>query len=132
MACVVVAVGENCDLMYGSEVWGIVQGPYAQYALSTCNLTTLKPFSLLLGKVGTIPIVGGTNLQCLQEADLKTHGRRDGWPDWHGFRWNPTGQSSRRENCDYRARGDGIDFVNGLGANVVVDYHEQYIRYPGQ
>ena len=68
MAGVVVAVGENCDLMYGSEVWGIVQGAYAQYALATCSLTTLKPFSLSLGKVGTIPIVGGTSLQCLQEA----------------------------------------------------------------
>ena len=43
-----------------------------------------------------------------------------------------TGQSSRRENCDNRATGEGIDFVNGLGANVVVDYHEQNIRYPGQ
>ena len=62
MAGVVVAVGENCDLMYGSEVWGIVQGAYAQYALAPCSLTTLKPFSLSLGKVGTIPIAGGTSL----------------------------------------------------------------------
>ena len=61
MAGVVVAVVENCDLMYGSEVWGIVQGAYAQYDLATCSLTTLKPFSLSLGKVGTIPIVGGTS-----------------------------------------------------------------------
>ena len=37
MAGVVVAVGEDCDLMYGSEVWGIVQGAYAQYALATCS-----------------------------------------------------------------------------------------------
>ena len=39
--------------------------------------------------------------------------------------WSPIGQSSQRENCDNRATGDGIDFMNGLGANVVVDYHEQ-------
>ena len=135
MAGVVVAVGENCDLMYGSGVWGIVQGAYAQYALAPCSLTTLKPLSLSLGKVGTIPIAGGTSLLCLQRRallDLETHGRREGWPGWHGFHWNPIGQCSRRENCDYRATGDGIDFVNGLGANVVVDYHEQNIRYPGQ
>ena len=68
MAGVVVAVGENCDLMYGSEVWGIVQSAYAQYALAPCSLMTLKPFSLSLEKVGTIPIVGETSLQCLQEA----------------------------------------------------------------
>ena len=30
------------------------------------------------------------------------------------------------------ATGDEIDFVNGLGADVVVDNHEQNIRYPGQ
>ena len=137
MAGVVVAVGENCDLMYGSEVWGIVQGAYAQYALATCSLTTLKPFLLSLGKVGTIPIVGRDQLAVSagsgRSLDLETHGRRDGWPVWHWFHWNPTGQSSRRGNCDYRGKGeDGIDFVNGLGADVVVDYHEQNIRYPGQ
>ena len=30
------------------------------------------------------------------------------------------------------ATGHGIDFVDGLGADVVVDYVEQNIRYPGQ
>ena len=34
----------------------------------------------------------------------------------------------RRGNCDYRVTGDGIDFVNGLGAVVVVVYHEQNTR----
>ena len=51
MAGVVVAVGEDYDLMYGSEVWGIVQGAYAQYALATCSLTTLKPSSLSLERL---------------------------------------------------------------------------------
>ena len=41
---------------------------YAQCALATCSLSTFKPFSLSLGKVGTISIVGGTGLQCLQET----------------------------------------------------------------
>ena len=68
MAGFVVAVGENCELRYGSEVWGIVQGAYAQYSLATCSLTTLKPFSLSFGKAGTISTVGETSLQCLQEA----------------------------------------------------------------
>ena len=57
----VVEVGENYDLMYGSEVWGIVQSAYVRYALAPKSLTTFKPFSLSLGKVGTIPIVGGTS-----------------------------------------------------------------------
>ena len=29
IASVVFAVSENCDLIYGSDVWGIVQGAYA-------------------------------------------------------------------------------------------------------
>ena len=39
MAGVVVAVGEDSDPMYGSVMWGIVQGTYAQCALLTCSLT---------------------------------------------------------------------------------------------
>ena len=49
--------------------WGIVQSAYVQSALSTYNLTTVKPFSLLLEKVSTTTIVGGTRLQCLQETE---------------------------------------------------------------
>ena len=63
-----VAVNENCDLLYDSKVWGIVQSAYVQYVLSTYNLTMLKPFSLSLEKVNTISMVGETSLQCLQEA----------------------------------------------------------------
>ena len=48
MAGVVVAVGEDCILMYGSEVWSIVQGAYTQCALAICSLTMLKPLSLSL------------------------------------------------------------------------------------
>ena len=57
-----------------------MQGVYAHYALASCSLTTLKPFSLSLGEVSTIPIVGGTSLQYLQEPmllDLEPPGRRD-------------------------------------------------------
>ena len=134
MAGVVVAVGENCDLMYGSEVWSIVQGAYAQYALATCSLTTLKPFSLSFGKVGTISIVGGTSLQCLQEAGAP--GPRN--PRSSG-RLASLARVSLESNkvlgagtVNTAETGDGIDFVNGLGADVVVDYHEQKIRYSGQ
>ena len=78
MLGVVVAVREDCNLLFGSEVWGIVQGAYAQYALAPCSLKALKPFPCR-GKVGTIPIVGGT---CRKYAlwNVKTPGLRDGWP----------------------------------------------------
>ena len=42
MLGVVVAVREDCNLLSGSEVWGIVQGAYAQYALAPCSPKTLE------------------------------------------------------------------------------------------
>ena len=43
-----------------------------------------------------------------------------------------TGQSSQRDNWDFRVLRDNIDFLNGLGVNLVVDDHKQNIRNPGQ
>ena len=65
-----------------------------------------------------------------RSLDLETHGRRDGWPGWHRFHWSPTGQSSRRGTVITAATRDGFDFVKGLGADVVVDYHEQNMSIP--
>ena len=79
---------ENCDQMYGSEMWGIVQGAYAPYALVTCSLTSLKPFSLSLEKDWHDPHRGGTSLQYLRTPvlpDLETHGPRVDSPGWYGF-----------------------------------------------
>ena len=77
MPGVVVAVGKDCNLLYGSEVWGIVQGAYAQYALAPCSLMTLKPFSFPLGKVGTIPITGETSCSVRRKRALLDHRFRE-------------------------------------------------------
>merc|ERR1712136_504155 len=131
MAGVVVAVGEDCDLMYGSEVWGIVQGAYAQYALATCSLTTLKPFSLSLVEAGTIPVVGQTSLQCLQEAGAPWTSKPTvvvtAGQGGTGFIGVQLAKALGAGTVITAATGDGIDFVKGLGADVVVDYHVQNI-----
>jgi len=131
MAGIVVAVGEDCDLVYGSEVWGIVQGAYAQYALATCSLTTLKPFSLSLVEAGTIPIVGGTSLQCLKEAGAPWTSKPTvvvtAGQGGTGFIGVQLAKALGAGTVITAATGDGIDFVKGLGADVVVDYHEQNI-----
>ena len=115
-------------------MWGIVQGAYAQYALAPCSLTTLKTFFHC--RWGTIPIAGGTSLQCLQRnkrswtstpSVVVTAGQVG-----TGFIGIQLAKVVGAGTVTYRATGDGIDFLNGLGVNVVVDYHEQNIRYPGQ
>ena len=70
MACVVVAVGEDYDPMYGSEVWGIVQGVYAQHALLTCSLTTLKPSSLSLERLARFPGEGCADTAVHEDAQF--------------------------------------------------------------
>ena len=122
----VVAVSENCGQLSGSEMWGIVQSAYAQCALMTCSLTTLKPFSLSLEKVSMIPIVEGTSLQYLQDA---------GAP---GPRNSTLLVSIRRYGTSFIEgtastavmRNDFV-FVYGLGADVEANHHEQNIRFPG-
>ena len=73
---------------------------------------------------GTTPIVEGTCLQCRRKRallDLETHGRRAGW---HEFHWNPIVRIlDAKTVC--RVTEAGIDFVNGLDANVVVDCHDR-------
>ena len=75
------------------------------------------------------------SLQCPQKRvllDLETHGRRDGWPGCCGFHWNPIAKVLGAGTAITATTGDDIVLVNGLAADVVVDYHEQNIRYPGQ
>ena len=93
----------------------------AQYALATCSLTTLNlSYCRWKRLVRSLLLKGPVCSVCRsgRSLDLEAHCRRDRWPGWHGFHRSPTGQSSRRGNCDYRATGDGF---------VVMDYHEQNI-----
>ena len=90
-----------------------MQGAYAQYALATCSLTTLKPFALSLEKVGSIPFAGKDSLQCLQRRallGLETHSCRVNSTGWYGSHWRPIGRSPRHENFDYCATGEVIGF----------------------
>jgi len=65
VAGIVEAVGENCGLTTGMEVWGVVNGSYANYALGDCTLVRQKPLYLGFGDAGTVPTVGLTSLQSL-------------------------------------------------------------------
>jgi len=131
MSGIVVALGEHCDLALGSQVWGTVQGAYAQYALANCSLTTLKPLSASFVEAGTIPVVGLTSLQCLQKTGapwaskptvVVTSGQGG-----TGFIGIQLAKALGAGTVITAATGDGISYVKGLGADVVVDYREQDI-----
>merc|ERR1719450_440028 len=109
----------------------MVQGAYAQYALATCSLTTLKPFSLSLVEAGTIPIVGGTSLQCLQEAGAPWTSKPTvvvtAGQGGTGFIGVQLAKALGAASVITAATGDGIDFVKSLGADKVIDYKKQDI-----
>eukprot|EP00937_MAST-01D_sp_MAST-1D-sp2_P006448 g6448.t1 len=66
----VVALGSGCSrLSIGDRVWAnrfAIGGGMAEYALATEAQTGVMPASLSFVEAGTVPIVGGTALQCLQ------------------------------------------------------------------
>jgi len=125
----VVAVGSSCpNFQVGDEVWGGIQGSYAQYAVANCKSIGLKPNNLDFVEAGTIPVVGGTARSCLLSAGLVrsnltvviTSGQGG-----TGFMAVQLAKAMGANRVITSASGDGIDFVKALGADVVVDYHKQ-------
>ena len=120
----------NSSFSIHAVKWPVSKDAYAKYALATCN-DDVQTFLIVAGKVGKIPIVGGTGLRYLQKQallDFKipvvvTAGQVG--TDFMKSNW----QSPRRGKYVYRVTRNSIDLVNGLGAIVAMVYHEQNIRY---
>lgn len=125
----VVAVGSSCtNFKVGDEVWGGIQGAYAQYAVADCKNIGLKPNNLDFIGAGTIPVVGGTSRQCLLAAGLVRANLTVVILSGQGGTGYMAVQMAKAMGANRvitSATGDGIDFVKGLGADVVVDYHQQ-------
>jgi len=132
-AGVVVAVGSDCpDFKVGDEVWGMISGSYAQYAVAECGRIGLKPENLDFVSAGTIPVVGGTAWECLEKAGLVhtadnsnltvviTSGQGG-----TGFMAVQLAKAMGAGRIISAGSGDGIDFVKNLGADIIVDYHQQ-------
>jgi len=131
IAGTVVAVGTSCDLAVGSGVWGVTRGAYAEYALITCNLVSLKPKSLTFMPAGTIPTVGLTALQLFQKTGapwtsnpsvVVTSGQGG-----TGYMAIQLAKTLGAANVTTAATGPGIEMVTALGADNVVDYEEEDI-----
>lgn len=125
----VVAVGSSCaNFKVGDEVWGGIQGAYAQYAVANCKNIGLKPNNLDFVGAATIPVVGGTARQCLLAAGLVQANLTVVILSGQGGTGYMAVQMAKAMGANRvitSATGDGIDFVKALGADVVVDYHQQ-------
>jgi len=127
----VVAVGSSCaDFKVGDEVWGGIHGAYAQYAIADCKGIGLKPKNLDFISAGTMAVVGVTARQCLLAAGLVKANLTVVITSGQGGTGYMAVQMAKAMGANRvitSATGDGIDFVKTLGADVVVDYHQQEI-----
>lgn len=125
----VVAVGPSCpNFKIGDEVWGLIHGSYAQYAIADCNSIGLKPDNLDFVSAGTIPVVGGTARSCLLSAGLVRPNLTVvimSGQGGTGYMAVQLAKAMGAERIITSATGDGINFVKALGADVIVDYHQQ-------
>merc|ERR1711959_221362 len=130
----VVAVGWpswGCsEFKIGDEVWGLIKGSYAQYAVADCKDIGKKPASLSFVDAGTIPVVGVTALSCLSEAGMPSQKSNltvvvTSGQGGTGFMGVQLAKALGATRVITAATGPGIDFVKSLGADVVIDYHKQ-------
>lgn len=130
---IVVSLGRFCNgVELGDEVWGMGSGTYAQYAVASCHGLSLKPKSISFAEAGTLPVVAATALQCLQSAGLPSK-KTDVTvviTSGQGGTGIPAIQLAKAMGATRvitAASGHGIELTKSLGADLVIDYHEQEI-----
>lgn len=128
----VVTVGSGCDLVVGDEVFGSFKGAYAQYALADCaGLAKKGQFSH--AEAGTLPVVAGTAVQCLRSLGLPDLAKTNSnltvvvtsGQGGTGHMGVQIAKAMGAKRVITACTGEGIAFCKELGADLVVDYHEQ-------
>lgn len=122
---IVEAVGTNVkSLKKGDEVYGIISGSYAEYALSKANEVQLKPANLTFEQAAALPVGVLTAWSAVIDAAkveagqrVLVHGAAGGvgayavqLAHWKGAHVTGTASASN------------VDFVRSLGAENVIDY----------
>ena len=125
-AGIVEEVGANVStLQKGDEVYGLVTGGYAEYALASANEVQLKPAGLTFEQAATVPVGALTAWGAVIDAagveagqNVLVHGAAGGvgsyavqLAKWKGA--HVTGTASA----------DNLAFVRSLGADDVIDYN---------
>ncbi len=118
------SVGANVTAFKkGDEVYGIIAGSYAEYALAKANEIQRKPASLTFEEAASLPVGALTAWGAIETAKVKNgqrvlvHGAAGGvgayvvqLARWKGA--HVTGTASTRN----------VEFVRSLGAENVIDY----------
>ena len=142
----VVAIGAGVTrLRLGDRVWANrfeLGGGMAEYALAREEECGVMPRSLSFVEAGTIPVVGGTSLQCLQclaDGGSSSQPANNPCSAANGTLSNLTvvitsgsggtgylavqiARALGAAKIITAATGEAIDWMHTLGANVVVDY----------
>merc|ERR1711935_759174 len=127
----VTTVGANCSgLKPGDAVWGFPTGAYAQYAVVNCGAAGPKPSSLSFEDAGSLPVVATTALQCVHAAGMPSSKKNltvvvTSGQGGTGFMMIQIAKALGATRVITAATGAGIAFVKGIGADQVVDYHQQ-------
>jgi NADPH:quinone reductase-like Zn-dependent oxidoreductase len=128
----VAAVGSGISkLAVGDQVFGVTNpqflGAYAEYAVASAGMLANKPTSLSYAEAASVPVVAVTAWQGLFD-----HARLEAGQTVviHGAGGNVGAYAVQlarhaRLRCIATAGTKDIDYVRGLGADKVVDYHTQ-------
>jgi NADPH:quinone reductase-like Zn-dependent oxidoreductase len=123
---VVEAVGANVtSFKKGDEVYGIVSGGYAEYALAVANEVQPKPAGLTFAEAATIPLGALTAWGTVIDAAGVEKGQR---VLVHGAAGGVGGyavQLARWKGAQVTgtASAQNLDYVRSLGAENVIDYN---------
>ena len=120
------AVGAEVTTFHkGQDVYGIVTGVYAEYALANAQDVSLKPKSLTFDEAAAVPMGALVAWQAvIEKADVQAeqrvlvHGAAGGVGSYvvQLARW-------RGANVIGTASANNVDFVRSLGAETVIDYN---------
>ena len=123
---VVEAVGENITtLKKGDEVYGIVTGGYAEYALALENDVQLKPAGLTFEQAAALPVGVLTAWGAVIDTAKVEAGQRVLVHGAAGGVGAYTVQLARWKGAHVTgtASADNLEFVRSLGTDKVIDYN---------
>jgi len=129
VAGVIEAVGKDVtELAPGDEVFGLVNGAYAEYAITRPRNLVPKPAAVSFEAAGSLPIAGLTALQGLRDkAELRPGARVlvTGAGGGVGSLAVQIAKALGASHVTAATDPSNFELVRSLGADDVIDYHDR-------